>query len=137
MAAAVQEHPSATATEMLPTSAPGPCARLAGARVKMQSVACVIASVLVPIKIEPFLAEADVLGATAYSTTPFPSPLFPDVTVIQLALAAAVQGQPAGALTVTVPLSAPAPCERDAWERLYVQRVDCAMLNEFPAGLTS
>jgi hypothetical protein len=47
---------------------------------------------------------------------PLPLPLDPPVIVIQLALLVAVQLQPAGALTETVPLPPEAPKEADVGE---------------------
>ena len=43
-----------------------------------------------------------VYGATEYVTSPLPFPDAPPVIVIHVALLAAVQGQPSGAVTVTL-----------------------------------
>jgi len=52
----------------------------------------------------PVRLEATVLAATSKVTEPFPDPVVPLVSVIHGALLAAVQAQPAGAVTVLLPL---------------------------------
>ena len=53
------------------------------------------------------LREAPVvLAAAAQKTVPLPLPELPEVIVIQPALLTAVQGQPPGAVTATLPVSA-------------------------------
>jgi hypothetical protein len=57
----------------------------------------------------PIVTVADrwlvaVLAAALKATVPAPLPLAPDVTVSHAALLLAVQAQPLGAVTVTVPL---------------------------------
>ena len=51
----------------------------------------------VPTRLAPV-----VFAATEYVTVPLPEPEPPDVTSIQLALLTAVQGHPAGEVTLTV-----------------------------------
>jgi hypothetical protein len=50
----------------------------------------------------PVRGDVTVLAATSYVTVPFPMPLLPPVTVIQLALLEAVQEQPVVAVTAVV-----------------------------------
>jgi hypothetical protein len=57
------------------------------------------ATVSVPVRLLVF-----VFAATEYPTVPLPLPLLPEVIVIQAALLAAVQVQPVGAVTVTLPV---------------------------------
>ena len=52
------------------------------------------------------------LAATVYVTVPFPLPLLPPVTVIQLSLLVAVQLQPLPAVTLTL---APPPAAATVW----------------------
>jgi hypothetical protein len=61
------------------------------------------AMVRVPVR------AGSVFAATLYVTVPLPVPLEAPVMVIHASLLVAVQAHPAGAVTVTVPLSAPAP----------------------------
>ena len=51
----------------------------------------------------PVLGARAVLAATEYFTVPLPLPLAPEAMVIQLSLLVAVQLQPAGAVTSTLP----------------------------------
>ena len=51
-------------------------------------------------------AVAVVLATALNATVPLPVPLAPEVTVSQLALLAAVQAQPVGAVTDTEPVAA-------------------------------
>ena len=70
--------------------------------------ACVTVNVRVAIVTVPVRA-APVLAATAIATAPLPLPLPPEVTVIHGALfTAAVQLQPAGAVTMTGSMAPPA-----------------------------
>jgi len=46
-----------------------------------------------------------VFAATEYVTVPLPEPEPPDVTIIQLTLLPAVQGHPAGEVTLAVPFA--------------------------------
>ena len=52
----------------------------------------------------PVLEGEAVLAATVYWTVPFPDPLLPEVTVIQVMLLVAVQAHPEGAVTLTLPV---------------------------------
>jgi hypothetical protein len=60
------------------------------------------ATLRVPVRCVPALA------AMLYPTTPFPFPVAPDVTVIHVALLAAVHAQPDPAVTAIVPVLAAA-----------------------------
>ena len=60
-------------------------------------------------------------GSIAYETLPCPFPLAPEITRIQDALLAAVQGHPAGALTFTTAVDAADGKDAAAAERLYTQ----------------
>jgi hypothetical protein len=52
------------------------------------------------------------LGETEYDTAPLPSPGLPDAIAIQPLLLAAIQGQPAEVVTVTVPFP---PLKSNCW----------------------
>ena len=70
--------------------------------------ACVTVNVRLAIVTVP-LRAAPALAATVIATEPLPLPLPPEVTVIQGALlTAAVQLQPAGAVTMTGAIAPPA-----------------------------
>jgi hypothetical protein len=66
--------------------------------------AWVTVNVLPAIVTVPVRGDTDVFAAELKLTEPLPAPDAPAVTVSQLSLLTAVQAQPAGAVTVTVPV---------------------------------
>src|SRR3954452_10136832 len=68
--------------------------------------ACVTVMVWPPMVSVPVRAELPLLTSTWNETVPLPVPFAPAVTVSHEALLIAVQVQPAGAVTVTLPSSA-------------------------------
>jgi hypothetical protein len=67
-------------------------------------------------------------------TWPFPEPLAPGPTVIQLALLAAVQVHPAAALTVTAPLAPVAGTDCEEGETVKLHMPSWVILTIFPAA---
>jgi hypothetical protein len=134
---AVQLQALPAVTDTVPVSAPEPCVRLVGeiAYVEAQSGGCVTVNVFPAIVIVPVRVLPVEFAVTEYPTAPFPPPLAPEVTVIQPSLLAAVQLQPEPAVTVTVPVSAPEPCDRLVGEIAYVeaQSGGCVTVNVLPA----
>jgi hypothetical protein len=81
--------------------------------VKVQAAAaCDTVNVCEAMVSVPVRADAFGLAATLKPAEPFPLPLAPLVTVIQLSLAAADQGQPAGEVTFVEPVPPLAVAER-------------------------
>src|SRR4051794_36197843 len=77
---------------------------------------------------------AAVFAVAANASVPVPFPLPPEVTVSQVALLEEVQAQPAGAVTVSVPVRAAAASEVLVADSENVQVVfACVMVNVCPA----
>jgi hypothetical protein len=89
------------------------------------------------MSINPPRVGASVYGATEYVTVPLPLPLAPEVIVIQLALLAAVQVQPVGAVTFTLPNPPMARKDCLAGTITYVQGAPaCVTVNVCPPIVT-
>jgi len=84
---------------------------LAGDTAYPHPPACVIITVWPAIVRTPERGTVAVFCATAYCTEPLPVPLAGAVTVIQGEELAAVQAQPAAAVTATLPVEAAAPTD--------------------------
>jgi hypothetical protein len=74
-----------------------------------------------------------VVAAALYCTSPLPVPLAPDAIVSHGALLAAVQAQPAGAVTATRPVPPAAGCDADSGEIENTQPGDCVNVMRCPA----
>jgi hypothetical protein len=103
---AVQAQPVPPVTLTLPVAAAATTEALVAPSVYVQAPACVMVNVCPPIVIVPVCDEVFVLAVIEYPTDPFPEPLAPLVTVIQLLLLAAVHVQPAVLVTDTDPVVA-------------------------------
>ena len=103
MLAAVQAQPAGALTPATaPATPPAGTERLVGDTESVQPA-------WVTVKVRPAMVIVPVrgvalpkLGATEKTTSPLPLPVWPDVMVIQLALLAAVQLQPPGAVTAAM-----------------------------------
>jgi hypothetical protein len=101
------------------------------------AAACVIVSSFPPIAMVPVLVVPAAFAATRYVTVPSPEPLAPVRTVIHEALEVAVQAQPDGRLTSTLP-SAPAAamfCVAGVSVASHVAPA-CVMTNGWPATVS-
>ena len=77
---------------------------------------CVTVNVCPPIVIALLRASELVFAAAVNATDPLPDPLAPEVMVIHESVAAAVQLQPDGAVTVMLPLPPPVDTVNDVGE---------------------
>jgi hypothetical protein len=141
---AVHAHPASTATTMEPVPPIADTEALVGSILYVQvgaGAACVTVKVRVAIVTVPVRA-APVLAAIVIPTEPLPLPFAPEVIVIHGALlTAAVQVQPAGAVTVTGLIAPPvAPTSRRAAPISYVHvgaaGAACVTVNDRPAIAT-
>jgi hypothetical protein len=66
--------------------------------------AWVMVRIFPPMVMVPDLEDPFGLAETEYPTVPFPLPLLPETTAIQLALLEALQEQPLAAVTLTLPV---------------------------------
>jgi hypothetical protein len=87
---------------------------------------------------EALRGEVVVCAAAEYSTVPFPLPLAPEVTVSHESELAAVQPQPAGAVTVMLPVPPSAATDCVVLESVYVHEgvvtaPACVTLKAMPA----
>ncbi len=98
-------------TPTLPVPAAAVTDAVVAPNVYVQAPACVMVNVWPPIVTVPVCDELFVLAVTEYPTDPFPEPLAPLVTVIQLLLLAAVHVQPAALVTDTDPVVAADPTD--------------------------
>src|SRR5688572_30787720 len=87
---------------MIQSETPSP-SKSAGAELATWIPLCVTVKVCPPIRMVPERGLVPGWAATLNETVPLPSPLAPDVTVIHGWPEDALQAQPAGAVTVTVP----------------------------------
>jgi hypothetical protein len=100
----VHGHPGSVVTPKLPLPPPCPTLALDGLiEYEQMKASWLTVNVLPPIVSVPERAEPE-LAATEYPTVPLPLPLAPLVTVSQAALLVAVQEQPGGATTPTLPV---------------------------------
>jgi hypothetical protein len=103
--AAVQLHPLATVTVLLPLPAAAVKDWLAGEIDGEQEAAAWVTVKVVPAIVSvPVRLEAIVFAATLKPTVPLPDPLAPLVRVIQAALLPAVHGQPVAIVTLLLPV---------------------------------
>jgi hypothetical protein len=114
---AVHAQPVAAVTVTVPLLADEPTLAESGASVGAQGApACVTVKVWPPIVSVPLRGVVVEFAVTLKVTEPLPVPVAPALMVIQPALLAAVQPQPADAVTATVPLPALAVMFADAGE---------------------
>ena len=106
--AAVQAQPAPAVTVLLPVPAAAVNVWLLGEIEYAQAPACVTLNVVPAIVSVPDRLVVAVLAATLNAVVPGPVPLAPAVTLIHAALLAAVQAQPAPAVTVLLPVPAAA-----------------------------
>jgi len=99
---AVQAQPAWAVTAIVPVTVVAATISDVGARLIEQEPLCVTVNVPPATVIVPTRLAVVVLAATLYVAVPFPVPA-PAVTVIHDAPLAAVQGQPAGAVTLMLP----------------------------------
>jgi hypothetical protein len=107
--AAVHAQPVATVTLLVPV--PPDSANdwpVADSDGEQDAAACVTVNVAPAIVSVPVRIDATVFAATSNVTVPLPDPVAPAVTVIQGALLVALHAQPVAAVTVLLPLAAPA-----------------------------
>jgi hypothetical protein len=78
--------------------------------------ACVTVNVLPPIVIVLVRDAVLAFAAAVKPAEPLPDPVAPDVIVIHVSVVDAVQLQPAGAVTVIVPVPPPATTDCDVGE---------------------
>ena len=103
--AAVQLHPLATLTLLLPVPPVAVKDWLVGViDGEQETAACVTVNVAPAIVRVPVRLEAVVFAATSKVTEPLPDPVAPPVRVIHAALLVAVHAQPVAAVTVLPPL---------------------------------
>ncbi len=106
---AVHAQPGAARISAVAFTPPGPTLIKEFANANPQLPACWTRKECPPMVKVPVLVFKDVLDATENPTAPLAAPVLPDVTVNHAASLIAVQLQPLGAVTATVPSPSPAP----------------------------
>jgi hypothetical protein len=131
---AVQLQPPLAVTATLFVIASAPIDRLVGEMLKLQAAAWVTENVRPATTMVPVRESVLMLAATLKVTVSGPVPVLPLVRVIHGAELRAVHVQPAGAVTVTLPVVTSGPTETSVGEMLYVQVTPaCVTRNVQPA----
>ncbi len=133
---AVHAHPAGAVTATLPLPPVEAILCDVGEIVSVHVIpACVTVKVLPAIVSVPVRDDVDVLADTPKLTEPFPDPDAPAVTVSQpVLLLTAVQAQPEGAVTATVPVPPPDATLCDVAEIVSVQVIPaCVTVKVLPA----
>lgn len=132
---AVHAQPSAVRTSKLPDSPPAGTDANVVASETLHPCPWLTVNVCPAIVIDPE-RPGPVVEATVKLTVPFPLPLEPDVMVIHGCALAAVQAQPAPAVTLTEPLPPEGATDWESGEMANVHPSPCVIVTVCPATVT-
>lgn len=132
---AFQEQPIGIVTPTLPVVEAAVTDRLVGESVPLHAApAWFTVKGCPPIVMTPERGDDDGFAPTLYDTVPLPDPLDPDVIVSHVAFVDAVQLQPCGSETATLPVPVDAPTETFAgWMTASHGAPSCVNVNVRPA----